>query len=223
MPRVARIVVPGIPHHVTQRGNRKATVFEREEDFAKYKLLLGKYCAKYKLDIWAYCLMTNHVHLVAVPARPDSLGRALRDTHQTHALLLNRRMGETGHLWQGRYYSCALDEEHLWAAVRYVESNPVRAGIVTCAEDWPHSSAAARCGLRGDPLLSEGFPPPGMVKDWSQWLREDPGISEERINTQSHTGRPCGGAAFHDRIEALLGRPVKKRRPGRKGMLTEIQ
>jgi REP element-mobilizing transposase RayT len=147
MSRVARIVVPGYPHHVTQRGNRRADVFETDDDRHAYLRFLKKYGERHGLDIWAYCLMTNHIHLVAVPEREESLARALRDAHTVYAMRFNTRTQMSGHVWQGRFYSCVLDESHLWAAVRYVERNPVRAGMVDRAEDHPWSSARAHCGL----------------------------------------------------------------------------
>jgi len=139
--------VPGYPHHVTQRGNRRADVFETEDDRHAYLRFLKKYGQRHGLDIWAYCLMTNHIHLVAVPEREESLARALRDAHTVYAMRVNTRTQQSGHVWQGRFYSCVLDEWHLWAAVRYVERNPVRAGMVDRAEDHPWSSARAHCGL----------------------------------------------------------------------------
>ena len=124
-----------MPHHVTQRGNRRANVFFEESDPRRYLLLLEDYARKYALEIWAYCLMTNHVHFVAVPTSAESLARSFRDSHQAYASWLNRRLGESGHLWQGRFYSTVLDDAHLWAAVRYVERNPVRAALVAHAAD----------------------------------------------------------------------------------------
>lgn len=189
MSRVARIVVPGFAHHVTQRGNRRADVFETDEDRHAYLRFLTQYADKHGLSVWAYCLMTNHVHLVVVPEREDSLAKALRDAHTVYAMRFNTRTRLSGHVWQGRFYSCPMDETHLWTAVRYVERNPVRAGLVSRAEDYPWSSAPAHCGdcpppcdegaspglsqpascrSGGDPLLSKEFPPPGVVPDWAE-------------------------------------------------------
>ncbi len=113
MSRVARVVVPGFPHHVTQRGNRRAEVFETDGDRKVYLGYLNKYAAKHGLAVWAYCLMTNHIHLVLVPRREDSLGCAMRDTHTVYAMHFNGRTGLDGHVWQGRFFSCPLDEGHL--------------------------------------------------------------------------------------------------------------
>ncbi len=146
MSRVARIVVPGFPHHVTQRGNRRADVFEVDADYEAYLRFLKEYADRRGLAIWAYCLMTNHVHLVVVPEREESLGQALRDTHTVYAMHFNGRTDLSGHVWQGRFFSSPLDETYLWAAVRYVERNPVRAGMVERAEAYRWSSAQAHCG-----------------------------------------------------------------------------
>ncbi len=189
MPRVARIVIPGMAHHVTQRGNRRADVFFADGDRKRYLFLLGHYAARHSMTIWAYCLMSNHVHCIAVPAGADSLACALRDTHQNYAAWLNQRLAESGHLWQGRYYSCALDDAHLWAAVRYVERNPVRLGLVDRAEDWPWSSAACHCGMRRDGLLSP-IAMPWPVADWTEYLRDEDEAAVAAIREHTASGQP---------------------------------
>ena len=215
MPRIARVVVPGLPHHVTQRGNRRADVFFSDEDRRKYLALVGEYAGTYGLAIWAYCLMTNHVHFVAVPETEDALGKAFRDAHQAYSSWLNRKMGESGHLWQGRFFSCVLDDPHLWTAARYVERNPVRAKLVRRAERWKWSSAAAHCGLREDPLLSP-IDMPWPVPDWATYLRDDDENEAERLRLRTRTGRPLGSDGFVKRLEAKLGRSLLPRKPGRK-------
>ena len=217
MSRVARIVAPGFPHHVTQRGNRQADVFEEDPDYRAYLGFMRQYAEKRGLSIWAYCLMTNHIHLVAVPAREESLGEALRDAHTVYAMYFNSRAALSGHVWQGRFFSCPLDERHLWAAVRYVERNPVRAGLVARAEDYAWSSAAAHCGLRTDAVLSDEFPPTGVIEDRSCWLGEgqEDDEAEERIRRQTRTGRPCGSSKLLDHLERLLHRSLNPRKGGR--------
>ena len=217
MSRVARIVVAGVPHHVTQRGNRRADVFETDGDRQAYLRLLKQYADKPGLSVWAYCLMTNHVHLVAVPKREESPGLALRDAHTVYAMYFNARTRMSGHVWQGRFHSCPLDDTHLWAAVRYVEQNPVRAGMVERAEAYPWSSAAAHCGMRDDSLLSPDFPPTGVIEDWAEWLFEAREDDEryECIRRQTHTGRPCGCSSFLDQLEHLLGRSLRPKKGGR--------
>ncbi len=217
MSRVARIVVPGFAHHVTQRGNRGADVFETDGDREAYLRYLKKYAAKYELDVWAYCLMPNHIHLVVVPKREDSLGLAMHDTLFVYAMHFNGRTGLSGHVWQGRFFSCPLDEGHLWAAVRYVERNPVRAALVEQAWDYPWSSAAAHCGLRDDPVLSKKFPPAGVISDWQQWLSEgdnDEAVSD--IYQKTRSGRPCGPTTFIDQLENLLDRSIHPQKRGPK-------
>jgi putative transposase len=217
MSRVARVVVPGFPHHVTQRGNRKADIFLTEDDRHAYLRLLNTYAREYGLHIWAYCLMTNHLHLVVVPEREESLSKTLHDAHTVYAMRFNTRHEQTGHLWQGRFYSCVMDEPHSWAAVRYVELNPVRAGMIARANAYPWSSAAAHCGMRTDYVLTKNFPPPDIVHDWSEWLQV--GESDEtmdRLRRHTHTGRPCGSPRFLTQIETRLGRSLRGQKRGRK-------
>jgi len=169
MPRNARIVAPGFPHHITQRGNYRQKVFENDADRKKYLALIKEYSGKYGLKIWAYCLMVNHVHFIAVPSSADSLSKTLRQANTFYSAYFNRKMEQTGHLWQGRYYSCVLDEPHLVTAVRYVENNPVRAGLVSKAEDYLWSSAAGHVYGVNDPLLSEDLPLLNMITDWREY------------------------------------------------------
>jgi putative transposase len=202
---------------VTQRGNRGEDLFQVDEDREAYLRFLGHYMAKHGASLWAYCLMTNHVHLIVVPEQEQSLSRALRDAHTVYAMRFNRRTKLSGHVWQGRFYSCPLDDAHLWAAVRYVERNPVRAGLVERAEDYRWSSAAAHCELHDDGALATGFPPEGAIEDWRAWLTEEEDEALlEMIRRQTNTGRPCGSPAFVARVETLLGRPLCPQKRGRK-------
>jgi putative transposase len=130
MARLARIVVPGLPHHVTQRGNRRQQTFFGEADIDAYIALMAEHCAAARVAVWAYCLMPNHVHLILVPETETGLRDALGPAHRRYTMAVNAREGWTGWLWQGRFASCPLDEPHLVAAARYVELNPVRAGLV---------------------------------------------------------------------------------------------
>jgi putative transposase len=216
MSRVARIVVPGFAHHVTQRGNRRADVFYSDDDRRAYLRFLRQYTDRHGLAVWAYCLMTNHVHIVVVPQREDSLAKALRDTHTVYAMRFNTATQQSGHVWQGRFYSCPLDETHLWAAVRYVERNPVRAGLVSHAADYRWSSAPAHCGNAADGVLSKEFPPRGVVNDWADWLRTEDEEYVARIRSTTRTGRPCGGKQFLVQLESLLGRVLHPKKRGRK-------
>ena len=117
MPRLSRAVFAGFPHHITQRGNRRGDVFFSDEDRETYLTWLAEYCEVYQVEVVAYCLMTNHVHLVAVPTTDDGLARVLRPLHMRYAQRVNRAHGWSGHLWQGQYFSSALDDAYLRAAV----------------------------------------------------------------------------------------------------------
>jgi putative transposase len=143
MARLARIVIPHVPHHVTQRGNRRQPVFFDEEDYAAYKELLAEACTKHDVRCLAWCLMPNHVHLILVPGAADALRAALAEAHRLYSRRINFAKGWTGYLWQGRFASYPMDDAHLITAVRYVELNPVKARMVKRAEDWRWSSAPA--------------------------------------------------------------------------------
>lgn len=152
MPRRARLVIPGIPHHVTQRGNRRQPVFFEDGDYRLYRHLVAEAAARCGTRIWSYCLMPNHVHLIAVPADEDGLRATFADAHRRYTSVVNARQGWTGYLWQGRFAAVAMDEAHLMAAARYVATNPVRAGLVHRADQWPWSSVAAHLAGRDDRL-----------------------------------------------------------------------
>ena len=154
MTRIARIVVPGSPHHVTQRGNRRERIFFDDGDCELYRDWLAQSCRKFDVSVWAYCLMPNHVHLILTPADASGLALALSRAHRLYAGFVNARARQTGRLFQGRYGSVALDEDHLMAAARYVALNPVRARLVARAQDWPWSSVRAHLAGRDDGLVS---------------------------------------------------------------------
>ncbi|MCH8998001.1 MAG: transposase [Proteobacteria bacterium] len=215
MARMARLVVPGHPHHVTQRGVRRMEVFLVRGDYETYLGLLREWCGKAGTEVWAYCLMPNHVHLILVPRAADGLRAALGETHRRYTRHVNFREGWRGHLWQERFHSFVMDEDHLLACARYVELNPVRAKLVERPEDWPWSSAKAHLDGRGDgtaalePLL-------GRVADWRSFL--DGGLGEAALETlrrHGRSGHPLGSEAFFEALERVLGRGVRPRRPGR--------
>ena len=217
MARLRRVAIPSLPYHVTQRGNRKAPVFLTDADRDLYMDLLRQHCIGYAVRVWAYCLMGNHVHLVVVPDRENALSLMLQRVQGDYATHFNTRHQASGHLWQGRFKSSVLDEPHLWNAIRYVERNPVRAGIVVRAETYPWSSAAAHCGLRRDELLSEDLPLLGLIANWSQWLEYEEKAEElTLIRRSTETGRPCAGNEFIRLLESKTGRTLHARAPGRK-------
>lgn len=164
MARLARIVVPGVVHHVTQRGNRRQQVFFGNDDYAEYRALIAQSCLASGVAVWGYCLMPNHVHLIMVPGDEGGLRAALADAHRRYARRVNFREGWRGDLWQGRFASVPIDEAHLLACARYVELNPVRAGLAAKAQDWPWSSAAAHLAGRDDGLATVA-PMLGRVSD----------------------------------------------------------
>ena len=215
MPRFPRVVIPGCPHHLIQRGNRRQRVFFCDEDRAFFLTLLGREAEKRGIAIWAFCLMENHFHLVAVPTRPDSFARGLGEAQRRYTLVINTREGWKGFLFQGRFLSYPLDEDHQYAAIRYVERNPVRAGMVVRAEDYEWSSARAHVRKEPHPLLTP-FPFERSVKDWAYYLgqKEDPDLLEG-FRGHERTGRPMGGEDFVKRLERLSGRVLAIKPKGR--------
>jgi putative transposase len=214
--RIARIVWTGCPYHVTHRGNRGGPVFFDESDYLVYLGLLSSNAVREGLRIWAYCLMPNHVHLIVAGDRATSMARAIGSTHRRHAQRVNGRQGWTGHLWANRFYSTPMDGRHLWAAVRYVELNPTRAGFVKSPAEFPWSSARAHAGMATEGLLAVDRPFPGHIADWNAWLLEgvdDPLVEAIRRNTS--TGRPSASEAFAREMELGLGRTVRARPHGR--------
>ncbi len=215
MARLARVVAPGLPHHVTQRGNRRQKTFFSPSDYRLYRSLMAEWCGREGVEVWAYCLMPNHVHLIAVPEREDALQRAIGEAHRRYSRAVNLREGWRGHLWQGRFASFPMDQDHLLAAARYVELNPVRAGIRRRPETHPWSSARAHLAEKDDELVKVA-PLLEMVGDWKTFLAG--GLEEEDLEAlRSHerTGRPLGSPSFADCIERTLGRPLlpQKRDP----------
>jgi len=217
MPRRSRLVVPGCAHHVTQRGNHQENVFFDGEDRHQYFELLGKNLSFYSVRLWAYCLMTNHIHAIAVPPSETALSAVFRNIHSAYGLWFNKKYRLSGHLWQGRFYSCVLGDSHLWAAIKYVERNSVRAGIVDRAEEYPWSSAFAHVYGREGPLLDAAMPLSSAVGNWSDWLSAEDADSEIRaIRMATAHDLPYGEASFVERLELQFGRPLRPRRAGRK-------
>ena len=213
---MARVVVPELAHHVTQRGNARREVFFGPQDRQVYLGLLQEYSAYHALRILGYCLMTNHVHLVVVPEHEKSLGRTLREVHGRYARYRNAVERGSGHLWQNRYYSCAFEGVRLASVMRYVELNPVRAGIVKSAGDFAWSSAAVHLG--GSDALRlldvETWQREWSSQEWSQWLRE--GAEEvAAIREATHSGRVLGSEWFVAELERKLERPLAPGRAGR--------
>lgn len=216
MARFARVIALNTPHHITQRGNARRFVLEAPEDRVVYLRLLRISCQQHDLALTGYCLMSNHVHLVAIPRRPDSLPLALKNAHGRYASYFNTRYTSSGHVWQGRYYSCPLDASHFWAALRYVETNPVRAGLVAAAQDYPWSSAPVHCGRR----TNDGLLDLSLWRDawtctgWREHLLSDGAEQDLELRRNTHTGRPLGPPDFVSALERRLQRTLAPRMGG---------
>ena len=214
MPRIARVVAPGVPHHITQRGNRRQRTFFNEEDYRAYIRLMAMYCTHYGVDIWAYCLMPNHVHMMMVPRAVFSLSRAVGEAHRRYTLRINRRNGWTGYLWQGRFSSFPLDGSHLLNAARYIELNPLRAGLAASPGEYVWSSARAHL-LGEDDHLVKSTPLLDIAGNWRELLSAGIGREEAgELRLHSRTGRPLGDDDFVEQLEALTGRELKRKKPG---------
>ncbi len=189
-----------------------------DADRTTYLELLREYSQLHRLSVLGYCLMSNHVHLLAVPHTPEALSQSLKQAHGRYAAYWNARQRSSGHVWQGRFYSCPLDEPHLWAALRYVELNAVRAGMVATAELWRWSSAAVHCGVREpDAILEmERWGKRWSATEWGQFLADAESAGEvTALRHSTHTGRPLGSADFVAALERLTSRPLAPRKGGR--------
>jgi putative transposase len=218
MPRTARIVIPGVPHHVTQRGDHRMTIFHNDDDYQKFLQMLYEYANKHGLKILSYCLMPNHIHIICIPITETTLEEVFKPLLMRYAQYRNRTQRTSGHVWQQRFYSCPMDVPHLWTGMRYAERNPIRAGLVSRAEDYPWSSAAAHCGLRKDPLLS-AVPESYLlgVPDWSAWLAEpEDSLLLKKIRKNTLIGRPLGNDHFIQDLENRLGQRIKSWHVGEK-------
>ena len=218
MARIARVVVPGYPHHVTQRGNRRMQTFFGDDDYRAYLALVGQWCRQESVAVWSYCLMPNHVHLIVVPATAEGLARALGEAHRRYTRRVNFRQAWRGYLWQGRFSSVVMDEPHLLAAARYVERNPVRAGLAGRAEQWPWSSAATHVTGQPDALAESAWLAErtrGWVCSWGDHLGQaDAPDLLHSLRRREHTGRPLGDEPFVKKIGHLLGRELIPKKPG---------
>ena len=218
MARMARIVIPGYPHHVTQRGNRRQKTFFSADDYQLYIELLAEAKQAAGVSIWAYCLMPNHVHIIAVPDEEDGLAGLFSDSHRRYSRHINFREGWRGHLWQERFHSFVMDQQHLMAAVRYVELNPVRARLCNNPQDWPWSSASAHLNNKDDALVTVA-PMLHLVSNWNDYLEiADSAASLNKIRQHSRSGRPAGNNRFIDQLELLSGRELHRKKPGPKAI-----
>ncbi len=216
MARKFRVVAEGLAHHVIQRGNRRQKVFFSEEDKRIYLSLLKKYCDQHGVLIWAYCLMDNHVHLVLVPSRAESLAQAVGQAHWWYTTIVNKRQGWKGYLWQGRFNSFVLHNNYLRSVVRYVELNPVRAGMVEHAERFPWSSARAHIERLDDPILDH-LPLLDEIQDWKQYLQGEVRPDDLKLfRRHLSTGKPLGDKSFIEELSGKLGVDLTPQKPGPK-------
>ena len=219
MAKFRRLVVPGHPHHVTQRGVRRQTTFFDDRDYKTYLKLASDLLDRSSVEIWSYCLMPNHIHAVVVPWKPDSLAKFFGPLHKLYAQLTNMRYNWSGHLWQARYFSVPMDESHTLTALRYVELNPLRSGLVEDPRAWPWSSTRGNLGLVDDPLIPDRLARK-IVPDWADYLSCPEDLTSlKRLRHQTNTGRPQGDRAFIDKIEAITGRKVRPQKVGRRNKL----
>jgi putative transposase len=217
MGRLARVVAADIPHHLTQRGNGRRFILDCDADRAVYLNLLREDVELYGVSVIGYCLMSNHVHLTVVPRTVDGFALALKRTHGRYASYWNAVHQSTGHVWQGRFYSCPLDQPHLWEALRYTELNPLRAGLVSEAESWPWSSAPSHCGAKAADnwLALEMWRSRWTVPAWQSYLTA--GETESHLATirqRTHTGRPLGNAEFVQSLEKIAHRRLAPQKRG---------
>mgnify|MGYP001812562318 CR=1 FL=1 len=214
--RFRRLVIPDHPHHVTQRGVRRQTTFFDDSDYRRYLAIAEALLQEASLEIWAYCLMPNHIHAVVVPRTKDSLASFFGKLHKKYAQITNFRYEWSGHLWQNRFYSVVMDDLHTRVAMRYVERNPVRSGLVSHPENWRWSSARGNLRLKDDPLIP-GRPALRVIPNWSEYLSGPERDGDLRsLRASTGTGRPTGRDEFIQMLEATSGRTIRKRKAGRK-------
>jgi len=216
MARLPRLVIPDLPHHVTQRGNGRSQTFFEDADYALYRDLLAASCRAAGVAVWAWVLMPNHVHLILTPGDADGLRRALAPLHRRYAGYIHARRRRSGHFWQGRFGAVAMDEDHLAAALRYVALNPVRARLVERARDWRWSSVHAHLAAREDGVTTLA-PVLGRYPDFAALIATGPAEAAfERLRRAESIGRPLGDDRFIARLEALTHRALKPAKRGPK-------
>ena len=189
MPRQARIVIPGTPHHITQRGNNRQIVFEEDGDYLKYCFWINKYASLNGLDILAYCLMENHVHFIVLPSDQESLSKTFQMTHMRYAQYMNKKRASSGHLWQGRFYSCAMDDRHFYQAVRYVERNPMRSSLVKQAWDYCWSSASWHVNPTEKSMICLRSNSIAEPSEWKEYLTETDPQFEQDFRAKTRKGQ----------------------------------
>lgn len=218
MSRIARVVGPGLPHHIVHRGNRRERIFLQEDDWKHYLSLLNKSCERYSVSVWAWSLMPNHVHLLLCPQDIWGLAKTMQRVARNYSLSINQRHGWSGRLWESRYYSCVVEKEsYLWAVCRYIEMNPVRAGLVSKPEEWQWSSARAHLlGEEEEQIKLYRWLKENDRKDYTMFVQREV-LTEELLFIQQTTssGRPLGKGNFVTDFERHLGRRIRPNKRGR--------
>ncbi len=216
MPRLPRVVIPHVPHHIMQRGNRRQKTFFSAEDYETYIHLMSQACRLFDVNILSYCLIPNHAHLIVVPHAPSTLAKAIGQGHEAYTRYINFKMKWRGHLWQGRFASFPMDDEHLLLAARYIELNPVAAKLVSDPTKYPWSSAQAHLGM----VKSGLFDVQALlerVSDWNVFLRQ--GVSSlvvKMFEEHERTGRPLGSRTFLEGLEKFTGLSLLPKKKGPK-------
>jgi len=212
MARIKRIVLPYIPHHITQRGVRSMNIFFKDEDYSYYKELLLTQCQLHDLEVLSYCFMTNHVHLIVIPKNRESLSKAIGETHRLYTRKINFEQKVKGHLFQERFYSTPLDERHFLHALRYVEQNPVKAHMVKYPWEYKYSSVRYRLNLIQDDKLLSNCDAIDSIVDYKEFLQEN--IQTKFIEEKTRTGKPCGDEVFYEKIKLMTGKDYNNKKPG---------
>lgn len=223
MPRQPRYFLPGFPQHVIQRGNNRQPTFRSNEDFVFYKRHLIECARDHHCKIHAYVLMTNHVHLVVTPETATGISKLMQALGRRYVYYFNKAYGRTGTLWEGRYKACLVDTDgYLISCCRYVELNPVRAGIVTNPSNYSHSSYRHNAGLGTDSLITphELYLALGSNSKKRQaayrklFEHELKGTVVDKVRAATNSCLVLGNDEFCDFMTQILGRPVRKKRPG---------
>ncbi len=209
MPRQARIVIPNTPHHITQRGNYQQKIFNYKYHYMQYCEWINDYALKYNLNIFAYCLMNNHVHFVVAPMEKADLAEVFKTVHMRYANYINKQKQVKGHLWQGRFYSCVLDDAHLYRAIRYVENNPVREKKVKNAWEYKWSSAPDHAGNRKKAPIKLTNYEAVKPEEWKSYLKENDPEMVNEIRLKTKRGLVIGADKFIKSLEKKLNRSLK--------------
>ncbi len=217
MSRIGRIIIPEVPYHVTQRGNNRQKIFFETKDYQIYLSFLKKYASRYKLQIYCYCIMPNHIHLIAYPTEETSLTNTVSRTNMMYTRYRNELDARSGHLWQGRFYSCAMESVHLYRAANYVENNPVRCGLVKTPDQWPWSSALKHLSGKLDVLETDAkWPDEETIADWPAILNmKQETETLDALKRATESGRPYASEEWINNQELVIGKKFPRSGPGR--------